>query len=80
MKFPDAMRAKGYSNAKATDQILIQQVRCEARKIKGGDVPHPKSAAASSGSRCGREEEEGGEESTRNHVVLQDPLQNQQMT
>ena len=45
MKFPDAMRAKGYSDAKAADRILIQQVRCKARKIKGGDVPHPESAA-----------------------------------
>ena len=40
------MREKGYSDAEAADQILVQQVRREAGKIKGGDVPHPKSAAA----------------------------------
>ena len=37
---------RGYSNAVAADQILVQQVRHKAGKIKGGDFPHPKSAAA----------------------------------
>ena len=30
----------------AADRILVQQVRHKAGKIKGGDFPHPKSAAA----------------------------------
>ena len=46
VKIPDVMRAKGYSYAKAADQILIQQVRRNARKVKGGDESQPESAAA----------------------------------
>ena len=31
---PAAMRAKGYSNVKASDQIFVQQVRRESQTIK----------------------------------------------
>ena len=45
VKIPNVMRAKGYSDAKAADQILIQQVRRKVGKVKGGDEPQPESAA-----------------------------------
>jgi hypothetical protein len=41
------MRAKGYSDVKAADQILVQQVGRESPKNKSKDTPCPKCAAAS---------------------------------
>jgi hypothetical protein len=32
LSIPAAMRAKGYLDVKAADQILVQQVRCESHK------------------------------------------------
>jgi hypothetical protein len=40
------MRAKGYSDVEAADQILVQQVRRESQKNRPKDTPCPKSAAA----------------------------------
>ncbi len=48
LSIPAAMRAKGYSDAEAADQILVQQVRRESQKNKSNDTPRPESAAASS--------------------------------
>jgi hypothetical protein len=41
------MRAKGYLDVEAVDQILVQQVRRESQKNKPKDTPCPKSVAAS---------------------------------
>ena len=46
VKIPDAMRIKGYSPSKVADQLLQQQVRREAGKIKGEAVPGPSAPAA----------------------------------
>ncbi len=43
-----AMTAKGYSDVKAADGILVQQVRPESQKNKPKDTPCPKSAAVPS--------------------------------
>jgi hypothetical protein len=40
------MRAKGYSDVKAADQILVRQVHRKSQKIKPKDTPCPESAAA----------------------------------
>ena len=40
------MKAKGYSNVKAGNRILAQQVRHEFQKIKAENTPCPESAAA----------------------------------
>ena len=48
LSIPAAMRAKGYTDVEAADQILVQQVHRESQKNKSNDTPHPKSAAASS--------------------------------
>jgi hypothetical protein len=45
---PAAMRAKGYLDVKATDQILVQQVRRESQKKTPKDTPRPEPVAASS--------------------------------
>ena len=42
------MRAKGYSDAEAVDQILVQQVHRESQKNKSKDTSRPESAASSS--------------------------------
>ena len=47
LSIPTAMRAKGYLDVEAVDQILVQQVRRESKKNKPKDTPCPKSAAAS---------------------------------
>jgi hypothetical protein len=47
LSIPAAMRAKGYSDVKAVDQILVQQVRRESQKNKPKGTPCPESAAAS---------------------------------
>jgi hypothetical protein len=47
LSIPAAMRAKGYSDVEAADQILVQQVRRKSQKNKPKDTPCPKSAAAS---------------------------------
>ncbi len=41
VKIPDAMRIRGYSQCKATNQGLQMQVHCEAEKIKGEAIPGP---------------------------------------
>jgi hypothetical protein len=46
LSIPEAMRAKGYTNVEAVDQILVQQVRCKSQKNKSNDIPHPESVAA----------------------------------
>ncbi len=46
LSIPATMRAKGYSNVEAADQILVQQVRRKSQKIKPKDTPRPKSVAA----------------------------------
>ena len=46
LSIPAAMRAKGYTDVEAADQILVQQVRRESPKNKSNDTPHPESAAA----------------------------------
>jgi hypothetical protein len=43
---PAAMRAKGYADNEAADQILVQQVRHESQKKTPKDTPCPESAAA----------------------------------
>jgi hypothetical protein len=48
LSLPAAMRAKGYSDVEAADQILVQQVRRESQKKAPKDTPRPKSTAASS--------------------------------
>ena len=48
ISIPATMRAKGYSDSEAADQILVQQVRHESQKNKSNDTPHSESAAASS--------------------------------
>jgi hypothetical protein len=40
------MRAKGYTNVEAVNQILVQQVHCKSQKNKSNDTPCPKSVAA----------------------------------
>ncbi len=40
------MRAKGYSDVEAADQILVQKVHHESQQNKPKDTPCPKSAAA----------------------------------
>ena len=46
LSIPAAMRAKGYSDVEAADQILVQQVCRKSQKNKPKDNPCPKSAAA----------------------------------
>jgi hypothetical protein len=46
LSIPAAMRAKGYSDVKAADRILVQRVRRESRKKTPKDTPCPESAAA----------------------------------
>jgi hypothetical protein len=46
LSIPAAMRAKGYLDVEATDQILVQQVCCKSQKNKLKDTPCPESAAA----------------------------------
>ena len=41
ISIPAAMRAKGYSDLEAADQILVQQVRRESQKNKSNDSPRP---------------------------------------
>jgi hypothetical protein len=48
LSIPAARRAKGYSDVKAANQILVQQVCRESQNIKPKDTPRPESAAASS--------------------------------
>jgi hypothetical protein len=48
LSIPAAMRAKGYSDVKAVDQILVQQVRRESQKKTPKDTPRPEPVAASS--------------------------------
>jgi len=48
LSIPAVMRAKGYSDAEAVDQILVQQVRRESQKNKSKDTSRPESAASSS--------------------------------
>jgi hypothetical protein len=48
LSIPAAMRAKGYSDAEAADQILVQQVRRESPKNISNDTSCPESVAASS--------------------------------
>jgi hypothetical protein len=43
-----AMKAKGYSDGEAANQILVQQVCCKSQKNESNDTPHSQSAAASS--------------------------------
>jgi hypothetical protein len=46
-KIPAAMRAKGYNEEEAADQIIIQQVHCKVDKIKRvWSIPGPLKAAA----------------------------------
>jgi hypothetical protein len=45
-KIPDAMRIKGYSPSKASNQALQMQVCCKAEKIKGEAGPGPPAPAA----------------------------------
>jgi hypothetical protein len=47
LSIPAAMRAKGYSDVEAADQILVQQVRRESQKKAPKDNPRPESAASS---------------------------------
>ena len=48
LSIPAAVRAKGYSDVKASDGTLQMQVRHHAlQKIKAGNTPCPESAAAS---------------------------------
>jgi len=47
LSIPTAMRAKGYSDVEAADQILVQQVHRESQKKAHEDIPHPESAAES---------------------------------
>ncbi len=42
-----ALRANGYTDVKAADQILVQQVRRKSQKNKPKDSPCPESVAAS---------------------------------
>ncbi len=51
VKIPPAIRAKGYSNEEAADQILIQQVHCKVKKIRGENIPDPPEAATTA-TRC----------------------------
>ncbi len=46
LSIPAAMRAKGYSDVEAADQILVQQVHHESQKKTPKDTPCPESAAA----------------------------------
>jgi hypothetical protein len=39
VKFPTAMKAKGYSKEESKDQILVQHVSQEVAKIREGDPP-----------------------------------------
>ncbi len=48
LSIPTATRAKGYSDAEATDRTLLQQVHRESQKNKSNDTPCHESAAASS--------------------------------
>jgi hypothetical protein len=48
VKIPDAMRIKGYSPSKASNQALQMQVCCEAEKIKGEAGPGPPAPVAAS--------------------------------
>jgi hypothetical protein len=41
VKIPNAMRIRGYSQSKATNQALQMQVHWEAEKIKGEAIPGP---------------------------------------
>jgi hypothetical protein len=46
VKIPNAMRIKGYSPSKATNQVLQMQVHCKAEKIEGEAIPGPPAPAA----------------------------------
>jgi hypothetical protein len=46
LSIPAAMRAKGYLDFKATDRILVQQVRRESQKKTPKDTPRPEPVAA----------------------------------
>jgi hypothetical protein len=46
LSIPAAMRAKGFSDVEAVDQILVQQVCRESQKKTPKDTPCPESAAA----------------------------------
>ncbi len=43
---PATMRARGYSDDKAADQILVQQMHCESQKNKVKNTPCAKTVAA----------------------------------
>jgi hypothetical protein len=46
VKFPAAMKAKGYSEEESKDRILFQQIRWEVAKIREGDPPPSPEAEA----------------------------------
>ena len=50
VKIPDAMRIKGYSNVEPANQLLQQQVRREAEKLKGEAIPCPPAPVAAAAS------------------------------
>ncbi len=46
LSIPEAMRAKGYTDDKAADRILVQQVRRESQKNKSNDSNRQEAIAA----------------------------------
>jgi len=60
LSIPAAMRAKGYSDVEAVDQILLQQVRRESQKKAPKDTPRPESAYFATGpGDCGDDRKAG---------------------